>query len=234
MFVLEESVTLWRERITRSGAIHDEELAELESHLRDQIEDLTGRGLREEEAFLVASRRLGDTSELVREYAKVYPGRVWGERLFWMLAGYLFIGLLLRAGWTAGQFGGTAFTLTGMLNARQAGMLAPVLSLWCVGLFVGLLLVGPIRAALVRGLHRMTARHPLAFVLIFLIGILALQAAALGQRVVMARMLGAAQLGEFLTPQAYGQIAFAVAFPLILLTSLVLLRRRVSPLRGGD
>ena len=70
---------------------------------------------------------------------------------------------------------------------------------------------------------------PFAFVLGFMGAILALQAAAFGQRIVMARLLGAAQVGEFLLPQAYGQLAFAVAFPLFLLTGLVLHRRRIVP-----
>lgn len=50
-----------------------DDLAELESHLRESTGQLQAHGLNEEEAFLIAVRRLGNERELAREFAKVAP-----------------------------------------------------------------------------------------------------------------------------------------------------------------
>src|SRR5690606_11208776 len=52
---------------------------ELEAHLRDQIADLDAAGLSEEEAFLVAVRRMGSLDELSRQFALEHSGRLWRQ-----------------------------------------------------------------------------------------------------------------------------------------------------------
>ena len=56
-----------------------EELEELESHLRDSIDDLTARGVTTEEAFLLSVRRMGDTDALSDEFAKVSTENLWRQ-----------------------------------------------------------------------------------------------------------------------------------------------------------
>lgn len=51
---------------------------------------LQKRELSAEEAFLVATRRLGQPAEIAREFGKADPGMAWGMRASWMLAGMLF------------------------------------------------------------------------------------------------------------------------------------------------
>ncbi|PKQ22625.1 MAG: hypothetical protein CVT65_12440, partial [Actinobacteria bacterium HGW-Actinobacteria-5] len=55
------------------------DLDELESHLRDQIDDLESVGLSGDEAFLIAVRRLGRTDELSREFAREHSDRLWKQ-----------------------------------------------------------------------------------------------------------------------------------------------------------
>ena len=43
---------------------------ELESHLREQIADLEAAGLAEDEAFLIAVKRLGQVDQLTAEFAR--------------------------------------------------------------------------------------------------------------------------------------------------------------------
>ena len=50
---------------------------ELEDHLRTQVAELKEAGLDEEEAFLIAVKRLGDLDSLSREYAREYSERLW-------------------------------------------------------------------------------------------------------------------------------------------------------------
>ena len=100
MFDRDEALTHWRNRMSTAGEIRNLELAELESHLIDQAEDLQQRGLTEEESFLLAARRLGDASALGAEFMKTSLRATFESPAFWMVAGclaYFVVGKLL---WT--------------------------------------------------------------------------------------------------------------------------------------
>ncbi len=56
----------------------------MESHLRDSIDRLCARELSDEEAFLVATRRLGNAQRLEREFGKVNGAAVWFDRCLWV------------------------------------------------------------------------------------------------------------------------------------------------------
>src|SRR5262245_32422297 len=88
-FDLSHSIQQWRENLGQSLAFRNENLNELESHLRDSAAGLQSQGLSEEEAFLVATRRLGPTDALGNEFGKVNVAAVWRARALWMLAGML-------------------------------------------------------------------------------------------------------------------------------------------------
>ena len=75
---LEKEIARWR-AFVETSAIEDQDLEELETHLRDQISDLMSAGLDEDEAFLVAVKRMGALDELAREYAREHSGRLWRQ-----------------------------------------------------------------------------------------------------------------------------------------------------------
>ena len=56
----EERIAEWRAYLRRRQAIHAVDVDELEDHLRSQVSDLRAAGLDEEEAFLIAVKRIGD------------------------------------------------------------------------------------------------------------------------------------------------------------------------------
>lgn len=76
---LEERIGEWRNYICRRQAVHDVDVDELEDHLRSQVEALGEAGLDEDEAFLVAVKRLGDLDSLSREFACEYSERLWKQ-----------------------------------------------------------------------------------------------------------------------------------------------------------
>ena len=84
MFDLNESITGWRTRLANDENYAAADLDELESHLREEVDRLRESGLSGEEAFWVASRRLGNAESLSAEFAKVNGGRVWANRLLWL------------------------------------------------------------------------------------------------------------------------------------------------------
>ena len=93
-FDLNNATRRWRDGLTQSPHFREEDLAELEAHLRDAVAELQGRGLTGEEAFLLASRRLGNPARLDSGFAKVNRGQVWLNRVLWMLIGIQGWGLL--------------------------------------------------------------------------------------------------------------------------------------------
>ncbi|MDW7760288.1 MAG: permease prefix domain 1-containing protein [Acidobacteriota bacterium] len=77
--VLEERIGQWRQYLRRRQAIHSADVSELEDHLRNQIDALRKAGLDEDEAFLVAVKRLGALDTLSREFAIEYSERLWKQ-----------------------------------------------------------------------------------------------------------------------------------------------------------
>jgi len=77
--VLEKRIGEWRMYIRRRQAIHGVDVEELEDHLRTEVRTLGEAGLHDDEAFLVAVKRLGDLDSLSREFANEYSERLWKQ-----------------------------------------------------------------------------------------------------------------------------------------------------------
>jgi hypothetical protein len=88
-FNLSNALALWRQALLAQGEILPEEIRELESHLRSSVDGLKQRGLKEEEAFWLARRRLGSGEKIALEFAQAKPYRLWQSRLHWLTAGVL-------------------------------------------------------------------------------------------------------------------------------------------------
>ena len=93
-FDLNRAIQLWRESLEQSPAFRRENLDELETHLRDSVAVLQQRGLSEEEAFLVATRRAGSGAILGAEFGKLNARNIWLDRVLWMLVGNMFFWFL--------------------------------------------------------------------------------------------------------------------------------------------
>ncbi|HEY7480638.1 MAG TPA: permease prefix domain 1-containing protein [Gemmatimonadales bacterium] len=76
---LEKQIDAWRAHLRRSRAITGSDAEELEDHLREQIASLGDGGLSEDEAFLVAVKRMGAVDALTREFAREHSDRLWKQ-----------------------------------------------------------------------------------------------------------------------------------------------------------
>ena len=76
---LERQIEAWRAHLRKSQTIARQDAAELEDHLREQIASLGADGLSEDEAFLVAVKRLGAIDALTREFAREHSDRLWKQ-----------------------------------------------------------------------------------------------------------------------------------------------------------
>lgn len=76
---LEEHIKEWRVYMQKRPALRTVDIEELEDHLQSQARALTESGLDEDEAFLVAVKRLGDIDSLTREFGSEYSERLWKQ-----------------------------------------------------------------------------------------------------------------------------------------------------------
>jgi hypothetical protein len=77
--MLEEQIEQWRSYLRNRQAIAPADIAELEDHLREQVAALVSAGLDNDEAFLVAVKRLGALDALSREFAREHSDRLWKQ-----------------------------------------------------------------------------------------------------------------------------------------------------------
>src|SRR5687767_10322916 len=76
---VESQIAEWRSYVAIAPAVNGRDVDELEVHLRDQITELAAVGLSDDEAFLVAVKRMGDLDTLSREFAREHSGRLWKQ-----------------------------------------------------------------------------------------------------------------------------------------------------------
>jgi hypothetical protein len=99
MFDIEASIANWRRNLLARESLRPEDADELEDHLRQELEHLStitssdNAALSIEEAFVIATRRLGRTDVIAEEFAKTDPGAEWRRRWTWMLCGYIGFGM---------------------------------------------------------------------------------------------------------------------------------------------
>jgi hypothetical protein len=74
---LEAGIAEWRSYLRRRQAIRSLDAAELEDHLRSQVSALVAAGLTEDEALLIAVKRIGELDALSREFAREHSERLW-------------------------------------------------------------------------------------------------------------------------------------------------------------
>ncbi|MEJ2884343.1 permease prefix domain 1-containing protein [Pedobacter sp. GR22-6] len=98
-FNLDQSIQAYIDVISNQGSITGSDAAELRDHLYDATADLMQSGLSTEEAFMIATKRLGKSELLSAEYGKVnvsvMTNKVWayllaGFSIFYVLGFFLF------------------------------------------------------------------------------------------------------------------------------------------------
>ncbi|PFG43412.1 hypothetical protein ATJ88_2108 [Isoptericola jiangsuensis] len=76
---LDAQVARWRDYVSRHRAIAPADVDEMADHLRERIDDLRAAGLDDEEAFLVAVKRMGSLDAVSREFAREHSERLWKQ-----------------------------------------------------------------------------------------------------------------------------------------------------------
>ena len=93
-FQLEVAVDSYLQQLGDKGNYTLEDLMELKIHLIDNVTELKKKDLEEEEAFLIAKKRLGKEEELGNEFSKVNGNKFYNRDLFVLVLSvstYLFL-----------------------------------------------------------------------------------------------------------------------------------------------
>jgi hypothetical protein len=76
---LEAQFAQWRQYVQRRRELRQSDTEELEDHLRGSVDELITVGLRPDEAFLIAVKRMGSLDDLSREFAREHSERLWKQ-----------------------------------------------------------------------------------------------------------------------------------------------------------
>jgi len=103
-FDLNSAFKNWRENLQQSPHFRAENLEELEAHLRDSVTVLQSKGLADDEAFLIGTRRVGTPEALQEQFAAENGGRRWcdASRRFFHSHKNRFLHLLILVYFTSG------------------------------------------------------------------------------------------------------------------------------------
>ena len=92
---LAERLKGWRSELKGEGLTKDDR-DELQAHMKDILDELLAKGLSEDEAWILASHRIGEVGDIKKEYEKVQESRIplFNHILFWVLLFFLGIQLI--------------------------------------------------------------------------------------------------------------------------------------------
>jgi putative ABC transport system permease protein len=79
MFDLDKAIKQWRKNLIKNEALEDGTITELESHLRDEIDNQMEAGANEEEAFKKAIQSVGLPESIGEEFYKTHTRRLSGR-----------------------------------------------------------------------------------------------------------------------------------------------------------
>jgi hypothetical protein len=77
--MMERDIAAWKDYLCTHGELSEEDIVELEDHLRSLIADLQEKGLSDEEAFIIGVRRTGKVSKVAAEFSKVQRNALWKQ-----------------------------------------------------------------------------------------------------------------------------------------------------------
>lgn len=225
MFELESALQDWAARFRRTETMRHADVEELEQHVRDSLAALTASGLSEEEAFLVATHRVGPAAQLEREFQKVNGNHVWGHRLLWMLAGYLLFTVSQVTISAFARFSQAIAAYAGGSGATMGYAAIAVTAICWLAIAVGLCRYSGMQY---QELHGGASKSRSLLILIGLAAlIVATNLLEFGSHVALSRLTPAEAYAQSLSIYAYGKAFFRLLLPIVCVASMLIIRARM-------
>jgi len=142
MFDLDHEIEKWRQQMLAAGIKTPVPLEELESHLREDVEEQVRSGCDVQQAFATAAERIGHPGVLKEEFKKVKTTKhVLKRKLVWALAAAAFLSCWIEFGQSPALVFAYGILLTGLIVATFVDfahfMIPDAISIG--GIFAGLL-----------------------------------------------------------------------------------------------
>jgi hypothetical protein len=220
MFTVENAVNNWKLQLNQRQTMTPADIEEMETHLRDEMETLQSAGLSEEEAFLVASRRIGDCDQVAGEFAKINTTVIWRNRFFWMIGGILSAHILSAIAASSTQYSLVFLKYEHLpLNWFWTGLIAPLVSaLVLLGLGWGLYRLIP-RSSL----WRVSARAKVLLIVALGLGVVVFEKIFMLVPLAMIRTSTVQDYGQYSLGSTYAMFVLSLIWPLMLAALLIFL-----------
>lgn len=224
---LDQLIALW---LTSLSELSETQVAELEDHLRQEVDALRARGLTDREAFMIAAMRCGTPHELSYEFARADGAGAWSTRLRWMVVGFL-----ACAG--ANALIATVSTLFGAVLVARGTTMPLAIALRILMLSGMIALAAAAWHLWIRQRSELLNRQPPRWItrgwtLALLVGVSPwlLAGANMLRAAMLAPRLSNSQLGQLALSESVVWIVLPFTAPLILLIIAVSLAKRESTL----
>ena len=226
MHDVDKLIANWKSSIATSEALRNDDLDELEEHLRCAVERYQQNGLSLEDAFFLAERKLGSPGQLDGEFSKTNIDYIWTQRIAWMLIGFVLMSVAFRMVGFVGRIAfwtGMSVSLSPTLTA--VGQNALMAIVWSGLLF--LLIRARHNDRGLRRLFRQGSRWSLTAVILAVAGILLLvEATNQISQVVVMQHVTPTELGEYFVANWIGGFLLQQLTIIASLVVAILLRRQ--------
>ena len=226
MFDLNEQIIKWRSNLAQSQTLGSSDIDELESHLREEIENLTSLKLSDEEAFWIANHRLGSTDSLAGEYAKINRSSIFRRRLSLIITGILAY-LLATYFAIAASKGCIWLAATGGIRGYELGIIgfvSQILTLvatFFFGYFICKVILH--RPGFRKQINQLTTR--LILLTSLLVFLIIITVSRIFFPVMSVRIMSAQEYGQVARALAYTKLLWSVLLPVLLVMLLIKLRK---------
>ena len=222
MFNLNKEIAKWKKVLRSNDTCSSADVMELESHLCDSMDNLKAKGLSEQEAFYIATHRLGRPDVLANEFGKVNEAlRLWSRILY---AGLGIILLNIISSISSILADGIRILLFGLgLKAKDIayfGIAAQVIALLAV-IISSYFLIKYKRNGIASFLGSGFGKASL--VIITFILIVGSRVVAMLESIFLVRVIGASEYGQIALISHYFSFAYSIAIPMAIVISVVII-----------
>lgn len=219
MFDLNQQISNWRKNVIEKGSCHVSDVDEMESHLKDEIDQLKSQNLSEQEAFLVAAHRLGQPDAIAEEFAKV-NGTLWLRKIFYALCGVF-------AFWAANQIAeavSKVFLMLATAFGYRGSSLGIATGIFKIAVLIVIIYLGYLIVRSYAGGFQNSLRSTKGKIIIFSAALFLVVLCFTSQlflTTVFTSMSDAENYGEVQVPLSIINFSWAILLPLILVTFLI-------------
>jgi len=216
---LEDDVENWKQQLLQHQTMTASDIDELQIHLLEEMDNLIVTGLNQEEAFLIASRRIGNPKDISCEFAKINNVVIWKNRFFWMIIGILILQIFSSCANFLARGGALIGCQLVGWNPLNTGIISAVIQITVIlCLFIAFYI-----AVVQMSMFRKIPKKSLIGIIIAVtaLNFLLNHAAGIGFNVLIAKLYSAEQLGQFALGCSYSAMGLSVLWPVVWLLLLL-------------